>query len=51
METKTFEHRFSNVLKTLLLKREQVKTEVLQDRDAYGVTYICLCKHFGQGKK
>ena len=51
METKTFEYRFSNVLKTLLLKREQVKTEALQDRDAYGVTYICLCKHFGQGKK
>lgn len=51
METKTFEHRFSNVLKTLLLKREQVKTEALQDGDAYGVTYIYFRKYFGQGKK
>ena len=51
METKTFEHRFSNVLKTLRLKREQVKTEALQDGDAYGVTYICFRKYFGLEKK
>ena len=51
METKTFEHCFSNVLKTLRLKREQVKMQALRDGDAYGVTYICFRKHFGQGKK